>query len=364
MRLSALAVVGIVLLASDPLFGLRPMPLEPPATHIETTVIVTGRDGKFVSGLTATDFQVRENKRGLSLDTLSLSEVTGASPGIYLVYLSAVPGTHLARLREQAGEFVRTTMRAGDTIALFDDFAGDTVVISGDKNEMLARITGVGVPKNAADTVALSHRLNSKTTVDWLNTITGRRKALLLFTAGWMPCGFGDATMPYKGELERVLGALTPTMGMGSMIEPWQDRAPCQSSGSAAALSAFVALLQRSDTHIYTCDVRGVVTYSQALTPLSEYDPDASQGAAADRHAVKEGIENLHRLANVTGGLALVDSNDYTTGYRRIAEDNSRYYVLSYRFSNDSRDSYRSLDVRVKRPGLKVRARKGYFVQR
>lgn len=67
-------------------------------------------------------------------------------------------------------------------------------------------------------------------------------------------------------------------------------------------------------------------------------------------------------LAEDTGGIAVVRSNDISGGLRRIVEDNSRYYVLGYvSDSTRSPDKFRKIDVRVKRPGLKVRARRGYL---
>jgi hypothetical protein len=67
-------------------------------------------------------------------------------------------------------------------------------------------------------------------------------------------------------------------------------------------------------------------------------------------------------LAEETGGLAVVRNNDIAGGLRRIAEHTSRYYLIGYT-SDQSKGQgrFRSIDIRVKHPDLRVRARRGYL---
>jgi hypothetical protein len=75
--------------------------------------------------------------------------------------------------------------------------------------------------------------------------------------------------------------------------------------------------------------------------------------------------DSLRVLAEDTGGFAAVNSNDFSNAFDRIVQENSSYYVLGYYPSNDRRDGrYRTIDVRLKRPGLRVRARRGYQAPR
>src|SRR5262249_40919749 len=53
--------------------------------------------------------------------------------------------------------------------------------------------------------------------------------------------------------------------------------------------------------------------------------------------------------------------NDFTTAYQRIVEDNSSYYVLAYYPPDAKPGRVHKIDVRVTRPGVTVRARKGYI---
>jgi len=67
-------------------------------------------------------------------------------------------------------------------------------------------------------------------------------------------------------------------------------------------------------------------------------------------------------LAEETGGDAIVNSNNFTDGYQRIVRDTNKYYLLGYTPTIEHRDGeFHRLTVRVKRPGVTVRARPGYY---
>jgi len=72
-------------------------------------------------------------------------------------------------------------------------------------------------------------------------------------------------------------------------------------------------------------------------------------------------LDTLHTLADGTDGMAVQNSNDLDVGLKRIANDLSSYYLLGYLSNNARLDGkYHTIKVRVKRPGIDVRARKGY----
>ena len=72
--------------------------------------------------------------------------------------------------------------------------------------------------------------------------------------------------------------------------------------------------------------------------------------------------ESLIALADETGGSAVVRTNDLAGALARIARENSTYYLLGYRTdASRSPGRFRKLEVRVKRPGVQVRARRGYI---
>jgi hypothetical protein len=80
-----------------------------------------------------------------------------------------------------------------------------------------------------------------------------------------------------------------------------------------------------------------------------------------DRAMLAGRLNSLRTLADATDGLAIVDSNDLAGGFRRIVADLSSYYLLGYYSTGKLDGRFHSISVRVKRPGVQVRARRGYL---
>ncbi len=76
------------------------------------------------------------------------------------------------------------------------------------------------------------------------------------------------------------------------------------------------------------------------------------------RNANLQGSGRL--LAAETGGLAFLNSNDFSAGLERLATDFSTYYSLGYRPLSPGDGRYHGIEVKVRRKGLKVRYRRGY----
>jgi VWFA-related protein len=116
---------------------------------------------------------------------------------------------------------------------------------------------------------------------------------------------------------------------------------------------------QRANVTFYGIDPSG-------LGGLDREDPIAS-GLASDLIRSPQSVLNdfLHSLASNTGGLAIVNRNEFASGVAQIFAENGSYYLLGYRAAQQStaqkRDGQlRRIEVRVNRPGVTVRARTGY----
>jgi hypothetical protein len=73
----------------------------------------------------------------------------------------------------------------------------------------------------------------------------------------------------------------------------------------------------------------------------------------------------LGELSEETGGFLVRDTNDLRAGFRKIDADMRFYYALAYEPASQNYDGgFRKIEVKVRRPGVKVRARKGYFAIR
>jgi hypothetical protein len=85
----------------------------------------------------------------------------------------------------------------------------------------------------------------------------------------------------------------------------------------------------------------------------------ANEMARNDPHVV------LGQLTDQTGGMLIRNTNDLAGGFRRVDQDMRNYYMLSYVPKNDSFDGkFRTISVKVNRPGVEVAARKGYYAVR
>jgi len=81
-----------------------------------------------------------------------------------------------------------------------------------------------------------------------------------------------------------------------------------------------------------------------------------------DAEADNRRRDYLETLAANTGGIAVTDSNEFEPGVAQIYEENSAYYLLGYEpVDPPEPGAFRAIDVRVNRPDVVARARKGYF---
>jgi len=72
--------------------------------------------------------------------------------------------------------------------------------------------------------------------------------------------------------------------------------------------------------------------------------------------------QTLYRLAAETGGQAIVNTNNLTAGLERVIRDASHHYLIGYTPTRELNDGkFHRFEVKVKRRGAKVVARKGYW---
>jgi VWFA-related protein len=109
----------------------------------------------------------------------------------------------------------------------------------------------------------------------------------------------------------------------------------------------------RANCAIYALDPRGLSAF--------EFDIDQGVGQGLDKAALDAGLNTLRTLADETDGRAIINSNDLVKGLAQMVKDASSYYLLGYTASSPTDGKFKQIRVRVKKPGLQVRARKGYW---
>ena len=111
----------------------------------------------------------------------------------------------------------------------------------------------------------------------------------------------------------------------------------------------------RQNVSLYPVDPRGLAVFEFDLS-------EPSVGNETDRQYLNATMDSLRTLAENTDGRAIVNRNDLEAGMRQIMRDSSAYYLLGYSSTVAPSDGkFHEIKVRVKRPGLQVRARKGYW---
>ncbi len=142
-----------------------------------------------------------------------------------------------------------------------------------------------------------------------------------------------------------------------------------------------VSLANRSNVTFYSVDTRGVMTASQNSEATKELNMAAGAsanavtrtdgGASKSEAMALDNAENSGRannqlrirdLAESTGGFLIGESNDLKGPLRKVNEEISSYYEVTYNPGIQNYDgSFRKLAVTSSRKDLVIHARLGYF---
>jgi VWFA-related protein len=212
--------------------------------------------------------------------------------------------------------------------------------------------------------------------VRYLRTIREERKAILTVTEGWLlytedPNLMRLRTDPAAKWSEPVPGREPIGVGPNGKLTMDDPRQRQAGSLSKAACDADRMRLASLDNKRFFRDLMAQANYANAsfypIDPrgLAVFDngmgPDAPPPLTVDQAMLTTRLEVLRTLAANTDGLAVVSSNNLDEGLKRISDDLTSYYLLGYYPTNSKLDGrYRSLKVRVRQPGVEVRARPGY----
>lgn len=148
----------------------------------------------------------------------------------------------------------------------------------------------------------------------------------------------------------------------------------------SAKLDSVIDAANRANVSTYAVDAKGLGTKSASTNTRKEMQAfvderfnQISTGTDRTEQPLTMALERvqdtlkldsrtgLARLAEQTGGFLVEQTNDLSSAFRRIDEDNRFHYLLTYSPTNTAFDGrFRSIDVKVRRPGTQVFARKGY----
>ncbi len=119
-------------------------------------------------------------------------------------------------------------------------------------------------------------------------------------------------------------------------------------------------LTSRANAHrvtFYTLEAAGLRTYSF----MDAANSSISGGSGIDQIHFSNIQSTLRLMAHETGGMVLVNTNNFQPLLDRVAEDFDTYYSLGFSPSSAESGRYNRFDVKIKgRKGLVVRTRDGY----
>jgi VWFA-related protein len=147
----------------------------------------------------------------------------------------------------------------------------------------------------------------------------------------------------------------------GTTLEAFDKSSPNYDLFFGDELLAAFDTARRADVPIYTLDPRGGVSPEEAVR--GGIGVIHSSGI---RSRIAANIQSqqtyMSQVALNTGGRAFINASDLTRAIHEIVGENGSYYLLGYSPDPVAHDGeYHSFDVKVTRPGVRVRARQGYM---
>src|SRR5262245_6224070 len=192
-----------------------------------------------------------------------------------------------------------------------------------------------------------------KSLIVHMGSLKEGRKALLLVSEGYtnaLPPQMrnADATRPGSGNPN----AFNPMAGLN---DPNEDRYQFFSNLDLESdMRDIWDTANRNNVAIYAVDPRGL--------PGFEFDINEGVNIQTDSTYLRSTQDTLRELSENTDGRAIVNRNDLDVGMQQITRDSSAYYLIGYNSTQAPSDGkFHEIKVKVKRPGVQVRARKGYW---
>ena len=369
--------------------------------YVEVDALVTDEQGRFVPTLVKEDFRLFEDGKPQRIANFALVQIPinrnerpgGAEPDVLTndrpfagrIYTMMLDDLHTAPSRAPlvkaaARRFIERHLGADDLMAVVHTAGPDQASqdFTGNKRLLLAAVDRFMGMKLESATLARNtdffrggytrdgrvddpfdteRGFNARSTArrlraaaEWLGGVRGRRKTILFVSEG----------IDYD------------------ITDPFNNRS---ATATLDEMRSAIAAATRANVSIYTVDPRGLTAGADELIEtsiLGDQLPNTFQGDADTpsttqsrpgigtgglRTELQLSQDSLRILADETNGVAAVSTGEFASLFERIVNDNSSYYVLAYYPPSGRRDGkFHKIDVRTSRPGLRVRARRGYAI--
>jgi VWFA-related protein len=381
---------------------------------VTNDVMVRDAQGNFVPDLTKNDFEIYED--GVKQDIVSMTLSHGgrvtnvmapppppAPEGIILppsrpksdvsgrIFLFFVDDLHLqfhntGRVRELFKKISKQLVHEGDMFGIVSSGPSSIAVdMTYDRNrldEAIKKMAGnelkptdiINGPTGSDGPSEVRYRAHVafSTVSDVLTNLEqvhNRRKALVYVSDGYDFNPFQDARLglmdpnsPFaQNEFAKGQNQMNQQAGNSSapdaLTQQQQQGEEFADADLARELGDLTRAANRANATIYTIDPRGLVGGS---------DIDEQVDPTQWNDYIRKSQDSLRVLADETGGIAVVNQNDFDKALKRIDADSSDYYVLGYYSKNpDPTRRRRAVSVKASKEGvsLNVVARKEYVLK-
>src|SRR4051794_9960491 len=398
------AILGFLLIAvaQDPRQTFRST-----TELVEVDVRVADKDGRFVTGLTAADFELTEDGVPQKIVNVTLIDNdTAEAPVAPLAPAPVAPSAPLApvapsstpaqlwlfvfdtdhlspgglqRTRDAVVKFITEKFRQGDVGGVVVDGRMANNRLTSDREELRKAAADAKFPgTQRARQLELQEWPRLRDALEAFRIVNGEKEAIdaavtRACTDDPDACRRAPPDLQVREKANRLVaaerGSTLATLRVVEALSGGLARVPGAktvvflSEGFVlermeAELRHAVGQAARAGAHFYAVDARGLNKGTNAEL-IDQALADNRSGGGGRFDMQEDGTTSL---AVDTGGIAIRNENNFGRALDTIQRDAATYYVLAYRPTNDTLDGkYRSISVKVGRPDVRVRARRGYL---